>query len=304
MDSTTNSTSTTISTSELEGIIQQLEMDRFRSTMQAQYYTVWKLFNKFFVKLDRKPLTGEDRLVLFVGYLIQSGKKSTTIKCYISAIKAVLANVRVCLNEDRFLLNSLIRACRIKYDRICTRIPIKKGLLKLIVSSVGNLLDQQPYLATLYKALMVTAYFGLFRIGKVTYSSHVVKASDVHTGINKDKILFVLRSSKTHNNGCKPQQIKITATGKQHAVQSQICHFSLIRDYLAIHKRIASRDEQFFIFYDRSLVKSFHFRKMLKMAITAIGLDSSSYDSHCLRAGRSLDLFKAGVSVETIKKIG
>ena len=86
------STSTTISTSELEGIVLRLEMERHRSSTQNQYYTVWKLFNEFFIKLDRKPLSWEDRLTLFVGYLVKSGKKSTTIKSYISAIKAVLAN--------------------------------------------------------------------------------------------------------------------------------------------------------------------------------------------------------------------
>ena len=62
----------------------------------------------------------------------------------------------------------------------------------------------------LYRAIFLTAYYGLFRIGELTDSAHAVKAEDVHVGVNKDKPMFVLHTSKTHNRGSKPQIIKIS----------------------------------------------------------------------------------------------
>ena len=50
----------------------------------------------------------------------------------------------------------------------------------------------------LYMALFSTAYFGLFRVGELTASKHVVKAVNVRIGQNKNKILFILDSSKMH----------------------------------------------------------------------------------------------------------
>ena len=50
-------------------------------------------------------------------------------------------------------------------------------------------------------ALFATAYYGLFRVGEITDSQHAVKACDVHIGVNKRKLLFILRTSKTHTEG-------------------------------------------------------------------------------------------------------
>ena len=50
-------------------------------------------------------MTWEQRITLFVAYLVKEKKKSSMIKSYISAIKAVLADVNVLINEDRCLIN-------------------------------------------------------------------------------------------------------------------------------------------------------------------------------------------------------
>ena len=186
--STGTSTSHVISTAEISKIVERLRLERHRSLTQAQYYCVWKLFNKFFIKLDIKPTSWEDRLTLFVGYLVHTGRKSTTIKSYISAVKAVLSTGHIKLKEDRALFNSLTRACRLRYDWVSTKLPIKKPLVKQILNVTDIIFDQQLYLKMLYKSLFVTAYYGLFCIGELTYSEHIVKATDVQVGVNKNKL--------------------------------------------------------------------------------------------------------------------
>ena len=47
-----------------------------------------------------------------------------------------------------------------------------------------------------------------------------------------------------------------------------------------------------------------HMNSCLKLMIKKCGFDKNLYGTHSLRAGRTCDLYKLGLSVETIKKIG
>ena len=143
------------------------------------------------------------------------------------------------LNEDRILLNSVTRACQLKNDQITRQFPIKKGLLNMLMDQLGNIFDKQPYLLILYRAIFITLYFGLFRIGELTAASgnHAVLAKDVCIGRNKNKLMFVLHTSKTHTKGHKPQIIKIsktrcfqsTAATSQQTTCYRYCPFKMIK---------------------------------------------------------------------------
>ena len=77
-----------------------------------------------------------------------------------------------------FLILSLMKACRITNDRVRTRLPIQKGFLTVILNKASEMFHDQPYLASLYMALMSTAYFGLFRVSELTKGQHPVLAKD------------------------------------------------------------------------------------------------------------------------------
>ena len=128
-DVTSESSDQLISTVALETIVENLRYHKHRGSTKVNYYTVWLQFNQFFVKLDKKPKTWENRVTLFVGYLINDNKKSSTIKCYVSAIKAVLQYVKVDLKLDVALLSSLTKACQLSNDTVRTRLPIRYDLL-------------------------------------------------------------------------------------------------------------------------------------------------------------------------------
>ena len=166
------------------------------------------------MKLDVKPGTWEDHLTLFVGYLITNDKQSATVKSYISAIKAVLKMNDIEIAEDSYLLLSLIRACRLKNDSVRARFPIQRGMLEMLLWQLAVHFGSQLYLSIMYRTLFITTYYGLFRVSEVTSGTHPILARDVQIATNKKKMLFVLRSSKTHSMGCPPQLIKISAIGK------------------------------------------------------------------------------------------
>ena len=188
--------SSTISVGDLSNIIEELKTQSCRSSTMRSYYNIWRSFNRFFVWLDKKPHTWEERLVLYVGFLIQNEKKSTTVNSYISAIKTVLISHGIKISEDRSLFNALTKACKLKNDSISLKLLVHKEIIRAIIQKLDQYFAHQPYLNITYKALFSCAYYGLLRIGEVSESPHVIKACDVHRARNKKKLMFVLRSSK------------------------------------------------------------------------------------------------------------
>ena len=305
------STSSTISSVELEQVIEQLKADRHHDSTKKNYYAIWKLFNKFFVRLDKKPETWGERLTLFVGYLVQNKKCSVTVKSYISAIRAVLNNASIKVKTDECLLLSLTQACKLRNDIVHTRLPIMKQLLGVIIEKTRTKFESagQPYLSLLYQTIFATAYYGLFRVGELTMSPHVIKAKDVHMGRNKRKFLFVLHSSKTHNKGDPPQMVKIAAdplekkTRKASDGIKPPCPFVLLAHYKKARGPRLSDDEPFFVHIDHSSVTPWQMRNCLKIILKEANYNEDLYGTHSLRIGRATSLLQLGLSVETIKKL-
>ena len=151
------------------------------------------------MQLDKRPKLWEDRAMLFAATLIEQGIQSATLRSYISAIKAILTDDNYPWDDGKMLLRTLSRACRLTNDKLTVRLPIKSNLLEIILFEVKRHFQQQPYLSVLYQTLFVVAYYGLFHIGELASSTHPVKAKDVHIGTNKNKLLFMLYTSKTHS---------------------------------------------------------------------------------------------------------
>ena len=279
---------------------------RHLDSTRQNNYTVWKLFNQFCLRLDSKPISWEQRLTLFVGYLVQQHRKSSTVKSYISAIRTVLLQDGFELNEERYLLTSLTTACKYVSDSFRVQLPIKKGMLNILIRTTRQhyMNVGQPFLACLYTTMLATAYYGLLRISEIssgTSGSHPLLAKDVHVGTIKQKILLVLRSSKTHCKESKPKSVKISSTGK---AEQDICPYGLLHQYCTIRKSVAVNEEPFFVFSDRSPVTTNQFRKMLKFVVKEVGFQNKKYGSHGLHAVQACDMFKMGLSIENIKKVG
>ena len=155
--------------------------------------------------------------------------------------------------------------------------------------------------------MLVVGYYGLLRVGEITKGPHSIKAKDVHIGLNKEKFLFILRTSKTHDEGSCPQMVKVShRIDKKKKPTKVIKHnpFSILHDYVNLRPLAVNDAEQFFVFSDNAAVKPDQLRKILRLLIRNIGLQPELYNIHSLRIGRWGDLLKLGLSIETIKKIG
>ena len=106
------------------------------------------------------PNDWEDHLVLYIAKCVEDGRASATIKSYALAIKTVLRTEGIFIDSHIYKLKVLAKACRISNDKVKTRLPIKKGLLGVILDKLKQIFDCQPSLERIYKAIFVIAYYG------------------------------------------------------------------------------------------------------------------------------------------------
>ena len=116
-------------------------------------------------------------------------------------IKKILLHIHYELEDKKLLLTTLTKAYRLKNDRVLTRLPIKWGMLEMLLFKIEWTFEQQPYLEIVYKAIFLLSYYGLLRIREVTYSPHVIKVKDVNIAalFLKDACQRVA-SAKSKNN--------------------------------------------------------------------------------------------------------
>ena len=113
----------------------------------------------------------DDRLVLFVAELMDTGRPSSTISSCVSAVRSVLKDDGVDMGKNSILLSAMLRSCRVNNkSESSLRLPIQKGLFHMVIDKL-EMYDMsehnQPFLCRLHKAILVTGYYGLLRIGKM-----------------------------------------------------------------------------------------------------------------------------------------
>ena len=137
--------------------------------------------------------------------------QSTTLRSYVSAIKAKLQTIDYKWNQEQICLSSLIKSCKIKNDCVKLRLPIGRNLLDCTLFEVERrflILENNPYKSTMFKTAFIFGYYGLMQVGEIALSEHTVKAKDVHLSSDKTKLLIILHSSKN------PYSDSVTATNK------------------------------------------------------------------------------------------
>ena len=242
MTSTSSSSSARVSTQQIRLIIEKLKCTQTHETMAKHYIGIWRKFNRFLIKLDTIPNSWKDRAILYAVVLVHDGTQSNMLKSYMSAIKSF---------ENWFKWDMewwTVWVCILKNDAVHPWLPIKKSLLETLLFDIKRTYDQQPYLKKLYMALFSLAYYELMRVGELTKGDdgHTMLAKNVYSATNKNKILIVLYSSKTHNNS--PQEIKISEVPNVNQSQRHFCPFQLVRDFFKVRPDIADDNELFFIF--------------------------------------------------------
>lgn len=269
------------------------------------YHSVWCNFNRFLLCFDDLPTSWEEKLVLFASFLADIGTASATVASYMSALRYVLRHDGVDLSDDSCRLASIIRACKLHNDVVTVRMPIGFNLHNLIIREIEEVFMQkgQPYLGALYKAITVMGYYGMMRISELV-GKHAILAEDVKISTNllKRKVKCILRSSKTHHAGNAPQIIDIIPD--QGIIGTSVCPFNILKSFSETRPKRVMAGAQYFVFPDGTRVTERHYRSVLRRILGNLGLPQKSFNTHSLRIGRASTLFKRGISVAVIQKLG
>ena len=262
----------------------------------------------FWLNYIQNPSTGRTELTCIWPFWLSYNKK-----LLISIENTLSKTDGYKWDNDKLLLNIIARACKIKNDVVKVRFPIHMGLLEQILFEIERIFGEtQPYLNSLYKAIFCMGYYGLMRIGELVDSPHVLRAKDLFIASNKNKLLIVLYSSKTHDQESHPQKIKITEKesdcsnlGQKKFKTPFFCPFREIRKYMAYRgEEYLMDDKPFFVLTDRSPVTQPMLRNLLRKILKRLNLNWRLYTIHSLRLGRGGDLLKQGMGIEMIKQIG
>ena len=227
--------------------------------------------------------------MLFGTYLVDLGRQSSTIKSYFSAIKHVLKVDGYDWDDSKVMLSVVTKSCKLINDKVRIRLHIREHLFETLMFELERMYDTQWYLQYTYKAIFCLGYYGLMRIGEMVWSDHTLKACDVLVAKNRDKILLKLRTSKTHGQESKPQEIIIEGVNY---TKKFFCLFEILRTYTKVRSNFVNKKEPYIIFADRTPVTPIHVRTTLRTALKAINLDEMLYNTHSLRAGRTVDLIR------------
>lgn len=313
-DSKSVSDTSKLSTDFFQRVLEDLEILAVEDSTLRAYMVSWHALNEFWTQLDVKPETWEDRISLFVAYMIMKRFQPSTIRSYISGIKYILNLINIKVDTNSFKFSALVKAARYKNKKLHIRLPIKLRLLNRLLDEVPRLpkVRDQPYLIALYRAMFASAYYGLMRVGEITCSKHVVKSRDAHVARNKTKVQFRLWTAKNLKRGEWPNDIKIDGlhdckkcfphiiTGKS---SEKYCPVCIIKKYNSMRERTQG-NKQFFIFRTGIAVSAHNFRGVLKQALRHIGVNNSVYNCHSFRHGRCCDLRRLGYSILDLKLVG
>lgn len=286
-------------------IVEKLTNADIQDSTKRVYHSIWCNFNKFLLCFDDLPTTWEQKLVLYATFLADAGCASATVASYMSAIRYVLRHDNVEISNTSCKLASIIKACKLHNDTVTVRRPIRGGLLKLILKQVDQefMLKGQPYLSAVYKAIIVSGYYGLMRASELV-GRHAVVAEDVHISENhnKRKVKMILRSSKTHHRGKRPQTIEIVPDDE--VVGTAWCPYNILSAYSLLRPKRHVTGNHFFVFSDGSKITERHVRTVLRRAIKNLNLPPNAYNLHGLRSGRATELYRRNYPVEWIRKAG
>ena len=167
-----------------------------------------------------------------------------------------------------------------------------------IVADVSMLKDfLSPYDRVKYAAIFNLAYAGAFRLGEVVASDdtrHTIKINDVSilNGGNGLELRVLMRSFK---NSRGPETLVFQSS------PVLPCVVQAVNDYLAIRGEGA---DTLFIEHSGTPVTRHKVVRVLKRAMSNLGLNPVRFNGHSFRIGRASDLAGLGYAESQIKMVG
>ena len=239
-------------------------------------------------------------IAAFYGHLFEMGLSYSSIVNYNSAI-SYYHKIRGLVDPtNTFYIRKLLQGIHRRKPRKPGLKPINMALLKKIVSNL-HIISLSKYDIYLYRAIMITMYFGCLRVSEVMESAglldHTLTVNLIECLVcDGQTIAYKLMLKTFKHNYTQPFTMKLVK-----AKDIVICPVKALTDYLQIRPNVGG---SLFIDENRKGIKRAHFAQVLKLVLEKLGIDSGKYNTHSFRIGRTTDMAMGGFSHEKIKILG
>ena len=264
--------------------------------------TVFRQFYVHFYDSGDPPLPLPRACIpLFISYLTFRKLAFSTISSYLSAISYVHKLQGHPDPTKSFLIQKLLTALSRRHP-VDIRLLVTRPVLHQLVRAL-SLTNSSAFQRSLFSAMFLVAFYGLFRIGELTakstrfapsviqYRNLTLLSNDGH--IHTAKITI---SEYKHNTSRRPFDIPITRD-----VSSTFCPVQALIQYCQLRRHGSG---PLFCHADMSPISAHQFNIELQRCLAYCGLDTSRYKSHSFRIGGACHAADRGYSDAQIRALG
>ena len=240
-----------------------------------------------------------EQVAQFITICYLKNLKCSTITSYMSAIAYVHKVSGLVNPTESFIDKKLLHATR-RHSSIDKRHAFYIKDIDNIVKALPDI-GTDPYLLIMYTAMILTAFFGLLRVGEITVSTHghqnIIRKDAIKLGYQGNHVstINIYMSSYKHSQG-HPASIPLCRQ-----LLKSICPVRALIRYL---KSSSCPSGHLFHHKSGQTVSSSEFREVLRSCVSACGLDPSCYTCHSLRIGGATHAYLMNMPSSQICKLG
>lgn len=272
------------------------------SSTKAVYKKALEVFDSFRAQYDlcRTWPVSLSQLEAYISYLFHRGYAYSTTATYVSAIRFQHKLRGLPDSSSCFSVIKILEGYRRSKPSHDTRMPITYEILVEISLKLSSVCNSQ-FESILFKAAYTLAFFGLFRVGELVFSSAFMADApllelDIIQYEPNKSFKVRLRRSKTNQQGV-PVIVPIAATG------TSVCPVASMNDYLRVRPKNVNC-KYLFCHLDGSPLSRYQFGAVLTKVIRTTRYPSAGFKTHSFRIGAATWLAQQGVSYNSIKKMG
>ena len=260
---------------------------------KASYQRVWTRYTDFckaYSLVSGLPIA-EENFLRFISFLYKQGYASKTIDSMVSALSYYhKINAMDCASQSELVKRDLagIRNILPSND---SRLPISKCMLNKLLAEADNIVSDTFTLA-LFKAMASLSFYGLLRVGEMTFSRNTLKIESIH--VTEQEIHITFSNFKhSHGKSCRNTILATNIKG--------LCPVELLRNYLSVR---GNQTGFLFMKGNGKAMSRIEFLALLKEILEYCGFDSKLFNTHSFRIGRATEMVKEGYSLEQIRMAG
>lgn len=240
-----------------------------------------------------------NHIALYILFCFEKGHSSVTIRTYMSGVSYHHKLRNWYDPKDIFLIKKLLESCSALRKSKDPRSPILFSHLQILCNCLPKVCFN-AYEAILFRAAFTLAYFGLFRVSELVFTSSLqahrpLMFNDVKFDERNRTLKVTIRDSKTSKQGT-PVTLLLPCEK-----DPQLCPVCCLYTYCGIRPKMG---QLLFIHSDGKPLKRTQFTSVLGKAVQMGKLGTGHFRSHSFRIGRATQLASDGVSMDVIQRLG